>query len=157
MAIVTLFFPLLFPSSYQSPSNKVLCWTLVIKYNLIFWTGLWAFQSRLEMAVFGFVKFQVCLKSSNISFEPEFGNPRIETQKNLNVFNFQLTRFSAIVDFIIWFCASLSRETCSFVIISQLFLFYAQQQKEGFQTQLFKTWVLTQPDFENPKKNPFQT
>ena len=25
--------------------------------------------------------------------------------------------------------------------------------KEGFQTQLFKTWVLTQPDFENPQKS----
>ena len=101
------------------------------------------------MAVFGFVKFQVCLKSVNISFEPEFGNPRFETPKKLNVFNFQLTCFSAIVDFIIWFCTSLSRETWSFELISQSFLFYAQQQK-SFQTQLFKTQVLTQPDFENP-------
>ena len=25
--------------------------------------------------------------------------------------------------------------------------------KEGFQTQLFINWVLTQPDFENPKKS----
>ena len=70
------------------------------------------------MAVFGFVKFQVCLKSVNISFqfsfEPEFGNPRFETPKKLRVFNFQLTCFSAIVDFFIWFCTSLSRETWSF-------------------------------------------
>ena len=53
------------------------------------------------MAVLGFVKFQVCLKSVNISFELEFGNPRFETKKKLNVFNFQLTCFSAIVDLII--------------------------------------------------------
>ena len=114
------------------------------------------------MAVFGFVKFQVCLKSLNISFKPEFGNPRFETPKKQNVFNFQLTCFSAIVDFIIWYCTSLSRETWSFELISQSFLFYAQQQKRvfkprfsnpTFQTQLFKTQVLTQPDFENPKKS----
>jgi len=58
------------------------------------------------MAVFGFVKFRVCLKKVNISFEPEFGNPRFETPEIRNVFNFQLTCFSAIVDFIIWFCTS---------------------------------------------------
>jgi len=76
------------------------------------------------MEVFGFVKFQVCIKSVNISFEPEFGNPKLETPKKLNVFNFQLTCFSAIIDFITWFCTSLSRETWSF--------FYAQQQKRVF-------------------------
>ena len=37
-----------------------------------------------EMPVFGFVKFWVCLKKVNISFEPEFGNPRFETLKKLN-------------------------------------------------------------------------
>ena len=31
------------------------------------------------MSVFGFVKFRVCLKEVNISFEPESGNPRFET------------------------------------------------------------------------------
>ena len=59
------------------------------------------------MAVFGFVKFRVCLKKANISFEPEFGNTRFETPEKHNVFNFKLTYFSAIVDFIIWFCTSL--------------------------------------------------
>ena len=108
------------------------------------------------MAVFGFVKFQVCSKSVNISFEPEFGNPRFETQKKLNVFNFQLTCFSAIVDFIIWFCTSLSRETWSFELISQSFLFLWSAAKESFQIQLFKTQVLTQPDFENSKKIRFK-
>ena len=56
------------------------------------------------MVVFGYVKFQVCLKEVNISLVPEFGNPRFETPKKLNVFNYQhvqLTCFLAIVDFII--------------------------------------------------------
>ena len=43
----------------------------------------WAFYSKPEMAIFGFVKFQVWLKSVNISFEPEFGNPRFGFQPNL--------------------------------------------------------------------------
>ena len=90
------------------------------------------------MAVFGFVKFQVCLKEVNISLEPEFGNPRFETPKKLNGFNFQLTCFSEIVDFIIWFSTSLSRETCSFELNSQSFLFYAQQQKRVFKPSFSK-------------------
>ena len=52
---------------------------------------------------------------------------------------------------------SFSWESWSLEFISWLLLFYAQQQKKGFQIQLFKTWVLTKPDFENTKKNPFQT
>ena len=79
------------------------------------------------MADFGFVKFRVCLKDVNISFEPEFGNPSLETPEKQNAFNFQLTCFSTIVDFILWFCTSLSRETWSFEHISQLFLFDTQQ------------------------------
>jgi len=35
--------------------------------------------------------------------------------------------------------------------------FLCSAAKEGFQTQLFKTRVLTQPDFENPKRKSFQT
>ena len=58
----------------------------------------------------------------NISFESEFGNPRFETLEKQNVFNFQLT-FSAIVDFILWFCRTHISETCSFELISQLLLF----------------------------------
>ena len=45
------------------------------------------------MAVFGFVKFQVCLKSVNISFEPEFGNPRFETPKKSECFQFSVNLF----------------------------------------------------------------
>ena len=95
------------------------------------------------MTVFGFVKLQV-----NKSFEPEFGNPSFETPEKLNVFNFQSTCFSAFVGFINGFCTCLSRETWSLKLIS----FLRSAAKEGFRTQLFKTRVLTQPDFENPKK-----
>ena len=100
------------------------------------------------MAAFWFEKFRVCLKKVNNSFGPEFGNPRLETPEKQKVFNFQLTCFSAIVDIIIWFC---SRET-SFELISQLF-FLCSAAKEGFQTQLFKTQALTEPDFGNKKKS----
>ena len=108
------------------------------------------------MAVFGFVKFRVCLKDVNISFEPEFGNPRFETSETLNVFNFQLTRFSAIVDFTICFFTCLSRETWSFELISQLFLFYAQQKKRVFKCSFSKNQVLTQSGFENLKEIHFK-
>jgi hypothetical protein len=42
--------------------------------------------------------------------------------------------------------------------ILNLFLsyFFCSAAKEGFQTQLFKTQVLTQPDFESPKKIHFK-
>ena len=67
----------------------------------------------------------------NISFDPEFGNPSLESLEKQNVFNFQIT-FSAIVDFILWFCTRLSSETWSFELISQLLLFDDQQQKKVF-------------------------
>ena len=78
----------------------------------------------------------------NISFESEFGNPLFETLEKQNVFNFQLT-FSAIVDlvvdFILWFCRTHSSKTCSFELISQLLLFYDEQQKK-FSNPAFKNW-----------------
>jgi hypothetical protein len=94
------------------------------------------------MIVFGFVKFRVCFKVLN---------PNLETPEKPNVSNFQLTCFSAIVDFILWFCRA-EKPGQSFELISQLFLFLCSAAKEGFQTQLFKNWVVTQPDFEKPKK-----
>ena len=91
------------------------------------------------MAVFGFVKFQFCLKSVNISFEPEFGNPRFETPKKLNVFNFQLTCFSAIVDFIIWFCTSLSSaEKPGVLNLFLSHLFFMLSSKRGFSNPAFQ-------------------
>ena len=39
--------------------------------------------------------------------------------------------------------------------ILNLFLNYCSAAKEGFQTKLFKTLVLTQTDIENPKKAIF--
>ena len=55
----------------------------------------------------------------NISFETEFWQPNFETwglkpQKN-SFFNFQFY-FSAIADFILWFCTSLSSETWSLIL-----------------------------------------
>jgi hypothetical protein len=60
--------------------------------------------------------FVVFLENMNfIIFEPEFGNQGFETQeKNPACFNFQLTSFPAIIDFILWFCTSLSSETLEF-------------------------------------------
>ena len=86
------------------------------------------------MAVIGFVKFQVCLKEVNISFEPEFGNPRFETPKF-----FQLTSFSA------------EKPVVLNLFLSHLFFMLSSER--GFSSSAF----LTQHDFENPKKNSFHT
>jgi hypothetical protein len=40
--------------------------------------------------------------------------------------------------------------------MSQLLLFFCSVAKEVFQTQLFKTQVLTQPDFENQQNIQFK-
>ena len=109
------------------------------------------------MAVFGFVKFQFCLKSVNISFEPEFGNPRFETPKKLNVFIFQLTCFSAIV---VDFITSVEKPGVFNLFLSHFFFMLSSKRgvlNPAFQTQLFKTQVLTQPDFENPPKIHFKS
>ena len=110
------------------------------------------------MAVFRYVKFQVCLKSVNISFEPEFGNPRFETPKKLNVFNFQFACFSAIVDFIIWFCTSLSSAEKPGVL--NLFLshfFFMLSSKRGVSNPAFQNSGSNPTWFWKPEKNPFQT
>ena len=97
--------------------------------------------------------FWVCEVSSlqevNISFEPEFGNSSFETQEKQNAFNFQLTFLSTIVGFI---QASAEKPGVLNVFLSY---FLCSAAKEGFQTQLFKTQVLTQLDFENPPKIHF--
>ena len=74
--------------------------------------------------------------------------PDLKPPQKLNVFNFQLNCFSAIFDFTIWFCTSLSRETWSFELISQSFLFYAQQQKKVFKPSF------SNPAFQNLGSNP---
>ena len=101
----------------------------------------WLFLSQAVLITENF--FPKSKQSQHFCFAQKFGNPSFETPEKQNVFNFQLTSFSAIVDFIILFCTSLSRETWSFELISQSFLFYAQQQK-----RIFK------PSFSNPA---FQT
>ena len=61
-------------------------------------------NQNFSFSVFGFL---------NISFEPEFGNPNLETRVLKPHIQFC---FSAIADFILWFCTSLSSETWSFKI-----------------------------------------
>ena len=108
---------------------------------------LWAFKVSRNGS------FWVCEVSSlqevNISFEPEFGNSSFETQEKQNAFNFQLTFLSTIVGFI---QASAEKPGVLNVFLSY---FLCSAAKEGFQTQLFKTQVLTQLDFENPPKIHF--
>ena len=108
------------------------------------------------MAVFGFLKFQVCLKEVNISFEPEFENPRFETPRKTECFNFQLTCFSANCWFWYFVLYKPQQRNLEFWTYFFFISFLCSAAKEGFQTQLFKTLVLTQPDFENPKKIHFK-
>ena len=94
----------------------------------------------------------------NISFEPEFGNPRFETPKKLNVFNFQLTCFSAIVDFIIWFCTSLSSaEKPGVLNLFLSHLFFMLSSKRGFSNPAFQNSGSNPTWFRKPEKIPFQT
>ena len=108
----------------------------------------WLFLSQAVLITENF--FLKSKQSQHFCFAQKFGNPSFETPEKQNVFNFQLTCFSAIVNFILWFCTSLSNDTWSFELISQLLLFDSQQQK------LFKTGVLTQTDTENPQKTHFK-
>ena len=78
------------------------------------------------------------------SFEPEFGNPR-----KTECFQFSVNFFIRFY----WSVAlnkpqqrNLEFWTC-FSVIS----FLCSAAREWFQSQLFKTWLLTQPDFENSK------
>ena len=94
----------------------------------------------------------------DISFEAEFGNPRFETPQKLNVFNFQLTCFSAIVDFIIWFCTSLSSAEKPGVL--NLFLshfFFMLSSKRGVSNPAFQNLGSNPTWFWKPEKNPFLT
>ena len=66
-----------------------------------------------------------------------------------------LTCFSAICEFYylaLYKLQALAENPGVWNLFLGYFFFYAQQQKKGFQIQLFKTWVLTKPDFENTKK-----
>ena len=97
-----------------------------------------------------------------ISFEPIFGNPIFETPEKQNVekqnvfLHFQLTCFSSIVNFILWFwTASAVKPGVLNSFLSYIHIaFWCSIAKEDFQTKLFKTRVLTQTDIENPKKIP---
>jgi hypothetical protein len=55
--------------------------------------------------MYGFVKFQVYLEEVNISLNPYLETPGLKPKK-MECFQFSVTCFSAIVDFISWFCFS---------------------------------------------------
>ena len=97
-------------------------------------------------------------------WKPKFWNPR-------KAECLQFLVDSAFVDFFSLFWTSRSRETWSFKLVSQLFLFYAQQQNKVFMStrlKKFKVAVrqviqrkksenLKNGNFWKPKKNPFQS
>ena len=68
----------------------------------------------------------------------------------------QLVSQQLLILFFVFVQASAAKLEVLNLFLSYCF-FDAQQQKIGFQTQLFKTRVLTQTDIENPKINLFQT
>ena len=92
----------------------------------------------------------------DISFEAEFGNPRFETPQKLNVFNFQLTCFSAIVDFIIWFCLSSAEKLGALNLFFSHF-FFMLSSKRGVSNPAFQNLGSNPTWFWKPEKNPFQT
>ena len=78
------------------------------------------------------------------SFEPEFGNPR-KTECFQFSDNLFLRFYLSVAlnkpqqrNLMFWTCFSVISFLCS-------------AASKWFQTQLFKTWLLTQTDFENPK------
>ena len=113
------------------------------------------------MAVFGFVKFQACLNKVNISFEPEFGNPRFETLKRLNVFQFSVHLFLSNCWFyhlVLYKPQQRNGGVLSLFLGHFFFMLCSKREFSNptFQTKLFETHVLTQPDFENLKKIHFK-
>ena len=90
--------------------------------NLIsYWPG--KVNKKFSFSIFWYSK---SVLNSNLE------TPVLKPHKKQNVFSY-LTCFSAIVDFILFFCTSLSSETWSFELIIQLLLFYSHQQKMVFQ------------------------
>ena len=96
------------------------------------------------MAVFRLVKFQVCLKEVNISFEPEFGNPR-----KLEHFQFSVNLFLSNC----WFQSSAEKPGVLKLFLSCSFFFYSQQQKQVLKPNLT---LKTRKIHFQPWKMPFQ-
>ena len=65
--------------NFSKSSSSFIAQPLRMLFHSCYSTKPWAFKSKPEMAVLGFVNFRVYLKEVNISVEPEFGNPSFET------------------------------------------------------------------------------
>ena len=85
------------------------------------------------MAVFAFVKFQVCLTKVNINFDPEFGSSRFETPIKLNVFNFQ-----QLLILLFGFVQALAEKPGVLILFLSHF-FFKLSNKRGFSNPAFQT------------------
>ena len=102
---------------------------------------------------FGVCEFSGLLKGSEYQcwtwiWKPQFWNPRKPECSQFSV-NFFLSNC--------WFYSLVlykpQQRNLEFWTYFSVISFWCSAAKEGFQTQLFKTQVLTQTDFENPKKS----
>ena len=90
-------------------------------------------------------------------FNLNLETPDLKLTKKLNVFNFQLSCFSAIVDFIIWFCTSLSAEKSGVLNLFLSHFFFMLSSKRGFSNPAFQNSRSNPTRFWKPEQNPFQT
>ena len=115
------------------------------------------------MAVFWVCEISGLLKESEYQFWTRIWKPQIWNPRKTECFQFSVNLFLSNCWFyyLVLYKPQLSRETWSFELISQSFLFYAQQQKRVFKPSF------SNPAFQNsgsnstwlwkPDKNSFQT
>ena len=89
----------------------------------------------------------------NISFEPESGNPGFETP---DFFQFSVNLVLSKCWFYHMVLYKPQQRNLEFWTYFSVISFLCLATKEDFQTQQFKSRVLNQPDFENPKKIHFK-
>ena len=100
------------------------------------------------MAVFGFVKFQVCFKEWISVLNLNLKTPDLKPLKNWMFLS------NCVFYYLVLYKPQ--QRNLEFWTYFSVISFLCSAAKEGFQTQLFKTRVLTQPDFENSKKIHFK-
>jgi len=108
------------------------------------------------MAVFWVCEFLGLLKGNEYQFwtwirKPQFWNPRKTECFQLSV-NFFLS--NCWLYFLVLY--KRQQRNLEFWTCFSVIYFCCSAAKEGFQTPLFKTQVLTQPDFQNLKKIHFK-
>ena len=107
-------------------------------YAFALWNGFWGgfqYQFGLEHK-FWKAGFSIS------GLEPKFGNPSFDTTEKQNIFNFQLTCFSAIFDFILCLCKYQPQLwNLEFTTYFSVIVVWCWAAKESSQTQLFKTGV----------------